>query len=158
MQADGCEHSGQRPTDEPISDEEHRTLQDTNAPVPRQYSEKWNVLSRPASPWRRHLTPAQLMALGEVAKEILPSTRYITGGQRIDLFGVRVEGTSHPIWERLIAVGFESGHAYGKAMRTVKSCVGSTWCRFGVQDLRSAPPIRVEHRYKGILVPPEAQA
>jgi nitrite reductase (NADH) large subunit len=56
------------------------------------------------------------------------------------------------IWEELVNAGFESGHAYGKALRTVKSCVGSTWCRFGVQD-STALAIRIEHRYKGIRAP-----
>ena len=75
----------------------------------------------------------------------------ITGGQRIDLLGARVEQLP-AIWEELVAAGFESGHAYGKAMRTVKSCIGSTWCRFGVQD-STAFAIRVEERYRGIRAP-----
>ena len=75
----------------------------------------------------------------------------ITGGQRIDLFGARVEQLP-VIWEELIAAGFESGHAYGKALRTVKSCVGSTWCRYGVQD-STAFAVRIENRYKGIRSP-----
>src|SRR6185369_6832164 len=75
----------------------------------------------------------------------------ITGGQRIDLFGARV-GDLPEIWEELVAAGFESGHAYGKAMRTVKSCVGQTWCRYGVQD-STAFAIRVLFRSKGIRAP-----
>jgi nitrite reductase (NADH) large subunit len=96
------------------------------------------------------ITPDQLIALGRVAKKYRLYTK-ITGGQRIDLFGARVEQLPD-IWEELVAAGFESGHAYGKAMRTVKSCVGSTWCRFGVQDSTSMA-IRVENRYKGIRAP-----
>ena len=75
----------------------------------------------------------------------------ITGGQRIDLFGARVDQLPL-IWEELIAAGFESGHAYGKALRTVKSCVGSTWCRFGLHDSVSFA-IEVENRYKGLRAP-----
>jgi len=75
----------------------------------------------------------------------------ITGGQRIDLFGAHL-GDLPEIWEELINAGFESGHAYGKSLRTVKSCVGSTWCRFGVQDSVSFA-IEVEDRYKGLRSP-----
>jgi nitrite reductase (NADH) large subunit len=75
----------------------------------------------------------------------------ITGAQRIDLFGARVEQLPK-IWKELIDAGFESGHAYGKALRTVKSCVGSTWCRYGVQDSVSMA-IRIEQRYRGLRAP-----
>jgi nitrite reductase (NADH) large subunit len=75
----------------------------------------------------------------------------ITGGQRVDLFGARVEQLP-PIWARLIAAGFESGHAYGKALRTVKSCVGTSWCRYGVQDSTSLA-IELELRYRGLRAP-----
>ena len=96
------------------------------------------------------ITPDKLIVLGEVAKEFGLYTK-ITGGQRIDLFGARVDQLPH-IWRRLIDAGFESGHAYGKALRTVKSCVGSTWCRFGVQDSTSLA-IEVELRYRGLRSP-----
>jgi nitrite reductase (NADH) large subunit len=75
----------------------------------------------------------------------------ITGGQRIDLFGARVEQLPE-IWQKLIDGGFETGHAYAKALRTVKSCVGSTWCRFGVQD-SVTQAIDLENRYKGLRAP-----
>jgi nitrite reductase (NADH) large subunit len=75
----------------------------------------------------------------------------ITGGQRVDLFGARVEQLP-VIWEELIAAGFESGHAYGKSLRTVKSCVGSTWCRYGVADSVGLA-IELENRYKGLRSP-----
>ena len=75
----------------------------------------------------------------------------ITGGQRIDLFGAQVHQLPL-IWADLIAAGFESGHAYGKAMRTVKSCVGSTWCRYGVQDSVGLA-IEIENRYRGLRAP-----
>ncbi|GAB2767859.1 nitrite reductase large subunit NirB [Rhabdobacter roseus] len=96
------------------------------------------------------ITPDKLIVIGEVAKRYGLYTK-ITGGQRIDLFGAHVSDLPR-IWEELIAAGFESGHAYGKALRTVKSCVGSTWCRFGVQDSVSFA-IEVEDRYKGIRSP-----
>ncbi|HCO58566.1 MAG TPA: nitrite reductase (NAD(P)H), partial [Porticoccaceae bacterium] len=75
----------------------------------------------------------------------------ITGGQRIDLFGARLEQLPE-IWKELIDAGFETGHAYGKALRTVKSCVGSTWCRYGQQDSVSLS-LEIEHRYKGLRSP-----
>ena len=78
------------------------------------------------------ITPDKLIAIGAVAKKYGLYTK-ITGGQRIDLFGAQVHQLPL-IWKELIDAGFESGHAYGKAVRTVKSCVGSTWCRYGVQD------------------------
>jgi nitrite reductase (NADH) large subunit len=101
------------------------------------------------------ITPDQLIRLGEVAKEFDLYSK-ITGGQRIDLFGARVEQLPL-IWARLAEVGLESGHAYGKALRTVKSCVGSTWCRFGVQD-SVAMAIRIELRYRGLRAPHKVKA
>lgn len=96
------------------------------------------------------ITPERLIVLGEVARKYNLYCK-ITGGQRIDLLGARIEQLPD-IWEELIDAGFESGHAYGKSMRTVKSCVGSTWCRYGVQD-STAFAIRIEERYKGIRSP-----
>jgi nitrite reductase (NADH) large subunit len=96
------------------------------------------------------ITPEKLIAIGEVARKFGLYTK-ITGGQRIDLFGARVHELPL-IWAELIAAGFESGHAYGKAMRTVKSCVGSTWCRYGVQDSVGLA-IELENRYKGLRSP-----
>lgn len=96
------------------------------------------------------VTPDGLMAVGQVAKKYGLYTK-ITGGQRVDLFGARVEQLPL-IWEELIAAGFESGHAYGKALRTVKSCVGSTWCRYGVGDSVGLA-VALENRYKGLRAP-----
>ncbi|BCX88045.1 nitrite reductase (NADH) large subunit [Methylomarinovum tepidoasis] len=96
------------------------------------------------------ITPEKLIVLGEVARKYKLYTK-ITGGQRIDLFGARLEQLPH-IWQELIDAGFESGHAYAKAVRTVKSCVGSTWCRYGVQD-SVGMAIFLENRYKGIRAP-----
>ncbi len=134
---------------EPILDAAHRTLQDTNdrflANI--QKNGTYSVVPRIAA---GEITPDQVIVLGQVAKKYRLYTK-ITGGQRIDLFGARLEQLPE-IWEELVAAGFESGHAYGKALRTVKSCVGSTWCRFGVQDSTSFA-MRIEHRYKGIRSP-----
>ncbi|MBW5481767.1 nitrite reductase large subunit NirB [Streptomyces bambusae] len=96
------------------------------------------------------ITPDKLIVIGEVARDFGLYTK-ITGGQRIDLFGARVDQLPQ-IWSRLVEAGFESGHAYGKALRTVKSCVGQTWCRYGVQDsVRMA--IDLELRYRGLRAP-----
>jgi nitrite reductase (NADH) large subunit len=96
------------------------------------------------------ITPEKLIALGEIAKKWNLYTK-ITGGQRIDLFGARQEQLPG-VWEDLVAAGFESGHAYGKALRTVKSCVGSTWCRYGQQDSVGLA-VEIENRYKGLRTP-----
>lgn len=96
------------------------------------------------------ITPQKLEALGRIADRYNLYCK-ITGGQRIDLFGARVDELPQ-IWEELIEEGFESGHAYGKALRTVKSCVGSTWCRFGLHDSVGFA-IEIENRYKGLRAP-----
>ncbi|MBN9403022.1 MAG: nitrite reductase large subunit, partial [Burkholderiales bacterium] len=96
------------------------------------------------------ITPDKLIVIGEVARKYDLYTK-ITGGQRIDLFGARLEQLP-AIWRELVDAGFESGHAYGKALRTAKSCVGSTWCRFGVRD-SVGMAIRLEQRYRGLRSP-----
>jgi nitrite reductase (NADH) large subunit len=96
------------------------------------------------------VTADGLIAVGQVAKKYGLYTK-ITGGARVDLFGARVDQLPL-IWEELIAAGFESGHAYGKSLRTVKSCVGSTWCRYGVGDSMGFA-IALENRYKGLRTP-----
>ncbi|MEO1005851.1 MAG: nitrite reductase large subunit NirB [Cyanobacteria bacterium J06638_38] len=96
------------------------------------------------------ITPEKLIVLGKVAQEFGLYTK-ITGAQRVDLFGARVDQLP-TIWKKLVDAGFESGHAYGKALRTVKSCVGSTWCRFGVDD-STGLAIEVEQRYRGLRSP-----
>lgn len=134
---------------EPILAEPHRPLQDSNDRFLANIQKNGTYSVVPRIP-AGEVTPDQLIVLGQVAKKYDLYTK-ITGGQRIDMFGAHVEQLP-AIWEELVAAGFESGHAYGKAMRTVKSCVGSTWCRFGVQD-STAFAIRIEHRYKGIRAP-----
>jgi len=96
------------------------------------------------------ITPDKLIALGETAKKYDLYTK-ITGGQRIDLFGAQLHELPL-IWKDLIDAGFESGHAYGKALRTVKSCVGSTWCRYGMHESVTFA-IEIENRYKGLRSP-----
>jgi len=128
---------------------QHLPLQDTNdrffANI--QKDGTYSVVPRiPAG----EITPQGLIAIGEVAQRYNLYTK-ITGGQRVDLFGARLEQLP-AIWERLIAAGFETGHAYGKSLRTVKSCVGSTWCRYGVQD-STGMAITLENRYKGLRSP-----
>ncbi|WP_430908348.1 nitrite reductase large subunit NirB [Maribacter sp. 2-571] len=96
------------------------------------------------------ITPKQLMTLGRIAQKFDLYTK-ITGGQRIDMFGAQLHELPL-IWEELIAEGFETGQAYGKSLRTVKSCVGSTWCRYGMDESVSFA-VEIEHRYKGIRSP-----
>lgn len=96
------------------------------------------------------ITPDKLIVIGQIARNYNLYTK-ITGGQRIDMFGAHLNDLPQ-IWSQLIEAGFESGHAYGKALRTVKSCVGSTWCRFGLHDSVSFA-IRIEERYRGLRAP-----
>ncbi|MDO6565730.1 nitrite reductase large subunit NirB [Alteromonas sp. 1_MG-2023] len=128
---------------------DHLPLQDTNDIYlgNMQKDGTYSVVPRVAG---GEITPEKLIILGEVAKKYNLYTK-ITGGQRIDLFGARVEQLPD-IWQILIDGGFETGHAYAKSLRTVKSCVGSTWCRYGVQDsVKTA--IDLENRYKGLRAP-----
>ncbi|GAB3999378.1 nitrite reductase large subunit NirB [Nocardioides marmoraquaticus] len=132
-----------------VLDKGNRTLQDTNDAYLAniQKNGTYGVMPRVAG---GEITPEKLIVLGEVARDFGLYTK-ITGGQRIDLLGARVEELP-AIWRRLVDAGFESGHAYGKSLRTVKSCVGSTWCRYGVQDSTSMA-IRLEERYRGLRSP-----
>ncbi|HEY4316161.1 MAG TPA: nitrite reductase large subunit NirB [Herbaspirillum sp.] len=128
---------------------EHASLQDSNDYFLGniQKDGTYSVVPRMAG---GEVTADGLIAIGHIAKKYGLYTK-ITGGQRIDLFGARVEQLP-PIWEELIAAGFETGHAYGKSLRTVKSCVGSTWCRYGVDDSMGLA-IDLENRYKGLRAP-----
>ena len=133
---------------------EQTTLQDTNdrflANIQR--GGLYSVIPRiPGG----EITPEKLIVLGAIAKKYGLYTK-ITGGQRVDMFGAPVHRLPE-IWEDLVAAGFESGHAYGKAMRTVKSCVGTTWCRYGVQDSVGFA-VRVELRYRGVRSPHKLKA
>lgn len=132
-----------------ILQQQHQPLQDTNDTYlgNMQKDGTYSIVPRVAG---GEITPDKLILLGEVAKQYNLYTK-ITGGQRVDLFGARVEQLP-AIWEALVAGGFETGHAYAKALRTVKSCVGSTWCRYGVQDSVTMA-IDLENRYKGLRAP-----
>ncbi|EPC02340.1 nitrite reductase [Litchfieldella anticariensis FP35 = DSM 16096] len=134
---------------EPITDASHIPLQDTNDTFMANMQKNGTYSVVPRVPGGE-ITPDKLIALGEVGKKYGLYTK-ITGGQRIDLFGAQLHDLPD-IWQELIDAGFETGHAYGKATRTVKSCVGSTWCRYGVQDSVSMA-LHVENRYKGLRSP-----
>ncbi|MGW9114033.1 nitrite reductase large subunit NirB [Microbacterium sp. NPDC055683] len=132
-----------------VLDGENATLQDTNDHVMAnmQKDGTYSVVPRMAG---GEVTPEGLIAVGEIARDYGLYTK-ITGGQRIDMFGARLEQLPE-IWGRLIDAGFESGHAYGKSLRTVKSCVGSTWCRYGVLD-SVGMAVTLELRYRGLRAP-----
>jgi nitrite reductase (NADH) large subunit len=132
-----------------ILDGEQATLQDTNDAFLANIQRDGTYSVIPRIPGGE-ITPEKLIVIGEVARDFDLYTK-ITGGQRIDLLGARLEQLPL-IWDRLIQAGFESGHAYGKALRTVKSCVGSTWCRYGVQDSVGLA-VRTELRYRGLRSP-----
>ncbi|MFB7663883.1 nitrite reductase large subunit NirB [Kitasatospora sp. NPDC056138] len=132
-----------------ILDGEQAALQDTNDHFLANLQRNGSYSVVPRIPGGE-ITPEKLIVIGEVARDFGLYTK-ITGGQRIDLFGARVDQLPQ-IWSRLVSAGFESGHAYGKSLRTVKSCVGSTWCRYGVQD-SVAMAIRLELRYRGLRSP-----
>ncbi|MBI3838571.1 MAG: nitrite reductase small subunit NirD [Planctomycetia bacterium] len=132
----------------------HATFQDTNDRFLANIQRGGTYSVVPRVPGGE-ITPEKLIVLGEAAKKHGLYTK-ITGGQRIDLFGAPVHQLPD-IWEELVNAGFESGHAYGKAMRTVKSCVGTTWCRYGVGDAVGLA-IRVELRYRGIRSPHKLKA
>jgi nitrite reductase (NADH) large subunit len=127
----------------------HITTQDTNdrflANIQRNGT--YSVVPRIAG---GEITAEKLIAIGEVAKQFNLYTK-ITGAQRVDLFGAHLDDLPK-IWKILIDNGFESGHAYGKSLRAVKSCVGAAWCRYGMDD-SAGFAIEIENRYKGIRSP-----
>ncbi|MCG7596948.1 nitrite reductase large subunit NirB [Mycobacterium sp. PSTR-4-N] len=132
-----------------ILDGEQASLQDSNdhflANIQRNGS--YSVVPRVPG---GDITPEHLILIGEIARDFGLYTK-ITGGQRIDMFGARVDQLPE-IWRRLVDGGMESGHAYGKSLRTVKSCVGSDWCRYGQQDSVQMA-INLELRYRGLRAP-----
>jgi nitrite reductase (NADH) large subunit len=137
-----------------ILDGEQAALQDTNDHFLANIQKNGTYSVVPRVPGGE-ITPEKLIVIGEVARDFGLYTK-ITGGQRIDLFGARVEQLPR-IWKRLVDAGFESGHAYGKALRTVKSCVGSAWCRYGVQDSVGLA-VALELRYRGLRSPHKLKA
>lgn len=134
---------------EHILDGEQASLQDSNdhflANIQRNGS--YSVVPRVPG---GDITPEHLILIGEIARDFGLYTK-ITGGQRIDMFGARVDQLPE-IWRRLVEGGMESGQAYGKSLRTVKSCVGSDWCRYGQQDSVQMA-INLELRYRGLRSP-----
>ncbi|BDT97983.1 nitrite reductase large subunit NirB [Nocardia sputorum] len=132
-----------------ILDGEQAALQDTNDHFLANLQKNGTYSVVPRMPGGE-VTAEQLITIGEVAKEFGLYVK-VTGGQRIDLFGARVEQLPL-IWKRLVDAGMESGHAYGKSLRTVKSCVGSTWCRYGQQD-SVGMAVLLEKRYRGLRSP-----
>jgi nitrite reductase (NADH) large subunit len=137
-----------------VLDGEQASLQDTNDHFLANLQRNGTYSVIPRIPGGE-ITPEKLLVIAEVARDFGLYTK-ITGGQRIDLFGATVDQLPR-IWRRLVDAGFESGHAYGKALRTVKSCVGTTWCRYGVQDSVSLA-IQLELRYRGLRAPHKVKA
>jgi nitrite reductase (NADH) large subunit len=133
----------------PVMDPSLVPLQDTNDTFMANMQKNGTYSVVPRIPGGE-ITPDKLIAIGAVAKKYDLYTK-ITGGQRIDLFGAQLHELPE-IWGELIEAGFETGHAYGKSTRTVKSCVGSTWCRYGVQDSVQMA-LTLEDRYKGLRSP-----
>jgi nitrite reductase (NADH) large subunit len=132
-----------------ILDGEAASLQDTNDHFLANIQKNGTYSVVPRMPGGE-CTPEQLIVIGEVARDFGLYTK-VTGGQRIDMFGARVEQLP-AIWKRLVDAGMESGQAYGKSLRTVKSCVGSSWCRYGVQD-SVGMAVDLEKRYRGLRSP-----
>ncbi|KAF2713172.1 nitrite reductase [Pleomassaria siparia CBS 279.74] len=132
-----------------LLDDSRRGLQDTNDRFLGniQRNGTFSVIPRVSG---GEITAEKLIIIGTVAKKYNLYCK-ITGGQRIDMFGARKQDLPD-IWQELIDGGMESGHAYAKSLRTVKSCVGTTWCRFGIGD-SVGMAIRLEERYKSIRGP-----
>ncbi|AGC60612.1 nitrite reductase [NAD(P)H] large subunit [fad flavoprotein] NirB [Mycobacterium liflandii 128FXT] len=132
-----------------ILDGEQASLQDSNDHFLANIQKNGSYSVVPRVPGG-DIKPEHLILIGQIAQEFGLYTK-ITGGQRIDMFGARVDQLPL-IWKRLVDAGMESGHAYGKALRTVKSCVGSDWCRYGQQDSVQLA-IDLELRYRGLRAP-----
>ncbi len=132
-----------------ILDGEQAALQDSNDHFLANIQKNGSYSVVPRVPGG-DIKPEHLILIGQIAQEFGLYTK-ITGGQRIDMFGARVDQLPE-IWRRLVDGGMESGHAYGKALRTVKSCVGSDWCRYGQQDSVQLA-IDLELRYRGLRAP-----
>lgn len=128
---------------------EHAALQETNDHVMANLQKNGTYSVIPRMPGGE-VRADQLLEFARTADDFGLSVR-VTGGQRLAMFGARLDQLPE-IWRRLTTVGFESGHAYGKSLRTVKTCVGRTWCRFGVQD-SSGMAVRLELRYRGLRSP-----
>ena len=125
------------------------SLQDTNDHVMANIQKDGTYSVIPAMP-AGEVTPEKLLVFAQVAKDYGLYVK-VNGAQRIGMFGARLEQLPE-IWERLVEAGFESGHAYGKSLRMVKSCLGTNWCRYGVGDSTSMA-VHLERRYRGLRSP-----
>lgn len=125
------------------------SLQDTNDFVMANIQKDGTYSVIPAMP-AGEVTPEGLLVIGQIAKDYGLYVK-LNGAQRIGMFGARLEQLPE-IWERLVSAGFQSGHAYGKSLRMVKSCLGTNWCRFGVQD-STTMAVDLEKRYRGLRSP-----
>ena len=132
-----------------VLDGEQAALQDTNDHFLANIQKNGTYSVVPRMPGGE-VTAEQLIVIGEIARDHDLYVK-VTGGQRIDLFGARVDELPR-IWRRLVDAGMESGHAYGKSLRTVKSCVGTSWCRYGQQD-SVGMAVQLENRYRGLRAP-----
>jgi nitrite reductase (NADH) large subunit len=101
--------------------------------------------------WGGLTNPKELRAIADVVEKYNAPMVKVTGGQRLDIFGIRKEDLP-AVWADLNAAGMVSGHAYGKSLRTVKTCVGSEWCRFGTQD-STGLGVKIEHMTWGSWMP-----
>lgn len=128
---------------------EHASLQDSNDNFLGNIQKDGTYSVIPRSPGGE-ITPQGLKVIGDIAQQYHLYTK-ITGSQRIGLFGAQKDDLP-AIWSQLIAAGFETGQAYAKALRMAKTCVGSSWCRYGVGDSLGFG-IMLENRYKGIRTP-----
>ncbi|KAJ6075871.1 hypothetical protein N7499_007852 [Penicillium canescens] len=132
-----------------VMDKGYNDLQDTNDKFLANIQRNGTFSVVPRVPGGE-ITADKLIAIGSVAKKYGLYCK-ITGAQRIDMFGAKKQDLLN-IWTELVDAGMESGHAYAKALRAIKSCVGTTWCRFGVGD-SVGMAIRLEERYKSIRAP-----
>jgi len=101
--------------------------------------------------WGGLTNPRELRAIADVVEKYNAPMVKVTGGQRLDIFGIKKEDLP-AVWADLNAAGMVSGHAYGKSLRTVKTCVGSEWCRFGTQD-STGLGVKVEQMTWGSWMP-----
>ncbi|WP_396126908.1 nitrite reductase large subunit NirB [Brachybacterium huguangmaarense] len=125
------------------------SLQDTNDFVMANIQRDGTYSVIPAMP-AGEVTPEGLMVIAQVAQDYGLYVK-LNGAQRVGLFGARLEQLPE-IWKRLVDAGFQSGHAYGKSLRMVKACLGTNWCRFGVQD-STTMAVNLEKRYRGLRSP-----
>lgn len=137
-----------------IMDKGYNDLQDTNDKFLANIQRNGTFSVVPRVPGGE-ITADKLIAIGSVAKKYGLYCK-ITGAQRIDMFGAKKQDLLN-IWTELVEAGMESGHAYAKALRAIKSCVGTTWCRFGIGD-SVGMAIRLEERYKSVRAPHKFKA